>query len=229
MVATLLAERGIRLLSFDLDDTLVDTDAAAPARLEAAVRRAFEVIEGVDRRRLEMAYERGMAADPITEGRIPAFLAVLGLRVEDERAAAIRQAYNAELIGNLELMDGAEDVLQRLRGRFTLAVVTNGPADLQRPKIDKFRIHDLVDHVVVSGEVGVWKPDPAIFGHALGAAGVEPWAAAHVGDSLEADIAGANAAGMTSIWLLPRLRAPRTPEEHEPDAIIGRLSELLPA
>ncbi|MDO9446212.1 MAG: hypothetical protein Q7K37_12950, partial [Dehalococcoidia bacterium] len=45
--ARLIADRGITLISFDLDDTLVDSDGAAPVRLDAAARRASEVIPGL--------------------------------------------------------------------------------------------------------------------------------------------------------------------------------------
>ena len=50
-----------------------------------------------------------------------------------------------------------------------------------------------------SDEVGVHKPDPVIFGVALRGLGVAPSAAIHVGDSRAADVAGARAAGMTTV------------------------------
>ncbi len=82
-----------------------------------------------------------------------------------------------------------------------LAVVTNGPSDLQRDKFNALGVGKLVDAVVISGEHGAAKPDPAIFQLALDELRVDPEDAWCVGDSLATDVAGANRAGITAIWL----------------------------
>lgn len=82
-----------------------------------------------------------------------------------------------------------------------LAVVTNGPSDLQRDKFNALGVGKLVKAVVISGEHGVAKPDPAIFQLALDELGVDPKDAWCVGDSLATDVAGAHRAGITAIWL----------------------------
>ncbi len=85
--------------------------------------------------------------------------------------------------------------------RVPLAVVTNGPSDLQRDKFKALGAGDVVKAVVISGEHGVAKPDPAIFRLALDDLGVDPKDAWCVGDSLATDVAGAHSAGLTAIWL----------------------------
>jgi HAD superfamily hydrolase (TIGR01549 family) len=82
-----------------------------------------------------------------------------------------------------------------------LAVVTNGPSDLQRDKVNALGVGSLVKAVVISGEHGVAKPDPAIFRLALDELGVDPKDAWCVGDSLATDVGGAHRAGITAIWL----------------------------
>ncbi len=82
-----------------------------------------------------------------------------------------------------------------------LAVVTNGPSDLQRDKFNALGVGKLVRAVVISGEHGVAKPDPAIFQLALDELGVDPRDAWCVGDSLATDVAGAHRARITAIWL----------------------------
>jgi 2-haloacid dehalogenase/putative hydrolase of the HAD superfamily len=57
------------------------------------------------------------------------------------------------------------------------------------------------DAVVCSERVGGYKPNPAMFRHGLDALGLEPHEVMHVGDSLRADVAGANAAGIRSVWV----------------------------
>ena len=225
--AQLLEERGITLISLDLDDTLLDSDGVAEMRIRAALAEARRLIPDLDPTQAEMAFHEGLQANPVVVGRMPAFLATLGIDSESPEGVAVRAEYNRVLIEALEWIEGARDVLLRLRERFTLAVVTNGPTHMQWPKVRKFGIESLVDHVVVSGDVGRHKPDPAIFEHLLGKAGVEASQAAHVGDSIHSDIAGARAARMTAIWDPPKKREPDEVGEHRPDAIIDRLEELL--
>jgi putative hydrolase of the HAD superfamily len=82
-----------------------------------------------------------------------------------------------------------------------LGLVTNGPSDVQRDKVDALGISRHIRAVVISGEHGVAKPDPAIFEVALDLLGVGPSEAWCVGDSLDHDIAGALSVGMTALWL----------------------------
>lgn len=223
----LLRDRGITLVSLDLDDTLLDTDAAAEYRVEAAVARAREIVPGLDPEVAQQALRAAMEANPVTMGRMAVFMETLGIVPGSDTAVQIRAAYNEVLLDALEWMEGAEAILAPLRQRYRLAIVTNGPTHLQWPKLKKFGIQDLVDYVVVSGDVGIHKPDPAIFHHLLTQSSVDAARAAHVGDSIHSDIAGARAAGMTAIWLPPYLREPDIPGEHAPHAVIKTLSELL--
>lgn len=226
-VAQLLKERGVTLISLDLDDTLLDSDALAQMRIEAAAVVARGLVPGVDEATLERAMHESVTANPVTVGRIPAFLTTIGVDPQSPEGAAIRDEYNRVFIPALEWIEGAQDVLERLRDRYTVAVVTNGPTRMQWPKVWKFGIQTLADYIVVSGDLGYPKPDPRIFEHLLKQAGVDASKAAHVGDSIHSDIAGARAAGMTSIWYPPKKRAPDEVGEHRPDAVIERLEELL--
>lgn len=108
-----------------------------------------------------------------------------------------------------------------------LAIITNGASDDQRDKLRTLGIEGWFGAVVISGEVGVGKPDPAVFELALEGLGGEAGAACHVGDLLEADVAGANAAGVRSIWL-NRNGARREHGDPEPDLEVRSLSELIP-
>jgi putative hydrolase of the HAD superfamily len=83
----------------------------------------------------------------------------------------------------------------------------------------------LVDGAVASAELGIAKPDPAIFARALElAGGAEPGASWHVGDSPEADVAGARAAGITPI-LIDRDGGPQ-PALPPGVRVVGSLAEL---
>jgi HAD superfamily hydrolase (TIGR01549 family) len=94
------------------------------------------------------------------------------------------------------VLPGVPDALRRLRGAgFALAVVANWDFSLHE-HLRKHRLRDWFDAVVVSGELGVRKPDPAPFRAALEQLGVEPARAVHVGDYPPHDEVGALAAGM---------------------------------
>ena len=138
--------------------------------------------------------------------------------------------YRANPWHELALFADAVTTLEALRradpGR-PIGLVTNGPADIQRPKPDLLGILPLVDFAVISGEVGVWKPDPAIFREALRRGGAGPEAAIFTGDSPEHDIAGARAAGIGAVWV-NRSGRPWAHPAPPPDVEVANLTALLP-
>ena len=73
------------------------------------------------------------------------------------------------------------------------------PSTALRKVLDRFGVLDLFDHHSFSDDVGIYKPDPSIFAHALDGLGSTPATSAHVGDLRRTDVAGANGAGWTSV------------------------------
>ncbi len=72
---------------------------------------------------------------------------------------------------------------------------------MQHAKLDRFpALRERADAVVISEEVGVMKPHPAIFTHAAEQAGFEPGAILYVGDSLTSDVEGGHGAGWQVAW-----------------------------
>ena len=108
-----------------------------------------------------------------------------------------------------------------------LALVSNGACDTQGGKIEALGIGEWFDTVVISGELGVVKPDPEIFEATLERLGIGRESLWHVGDSLSADVAGSNAGGLTSVWL-DRRRRIRRGDDPLPDYEIHSLAELTP-
>ncbi len=112
--------------------------------------------------------------------------------------------------------------LRELRRRgFRLVVVSNWDVSLHE-RLDELGLTPLLDGAVASAELGVAKPDPAIFAHALAIAGSAPERAWHAGDSAEADVAGARAAGVTPVFVA-RHGEPAPPGV----AVVGALDGLL--
>lgn len=101
----------------------------------------------------------------------------------------------------LELYPDAEPTLVRLRDEgYRLGLVSNAPPDAEKT-IASLGLPKLIPTIVVSGVVGVSKPNPEIFRIALRGAGVAPDEAVHVGDVYDADVLGARNAGMEGILL----------------------------
>ena len=111
------------------------------------------------------------------------------------------------------------------RDGIPLALITNGASDTQRGKLEVLGIESWFDTIVISGELGITKPDPRVF--QLAAKGLRTAAAniCHVGDELPADIAGARAAGWTAVWL-NRSGHVRNQHEPEPHVEIASLATL---
>jgi putative hydrolase of the HAD superfamily len=114
-------------------------------------------------------------------------------------------------------------MLRALSSGHRLGIVTNGPPDLQRTKISLSGLEELVEAVVISGEVGVGKPDQRIFRVALEALGVDAARAVMVGDNAQRDVAGARASGLRAIWVGHDRPLPK---DVEPDAVIQSTVEL---
>jgi putative hydrolase of the HAD superfamily len=107
------------------------------------------------------------------------------------------------------------------------------PSPLLRSTLERHGILDLFDHWSFSDEVGIYKPSPEIFQHALtGLGGVEPARAAHVGDLRRTDIAGARASGMTSVryrgWYDDTKSGMESDELPDADHVIDDHAELPP-
>lgn len=139
-------------------------------------------------------------------------------------AERLAEAFRQERRRRHIVFPDAENVLQELRREYRLGLITNGAPDLQREKIEGSGLAHYFDSITISGDVGVGKPDPKIFGAALDALGVEPEATAMVGNSLERDVAAAQAVGLKAIWLNRAGAACR--DDVRPDAEITNLSEL---
>lgn len=100
-----------------------------------------------------------------------------------------------------EVFADAGRALQDLPGSYSLALVTNGAACLQREKFAASGLSDLFEVVVVSADLGAAKPDASVFEHALSRLGAAPDRAVMVGDSIPKDIDGALAVGLGAVWV----------------------------
>jgi 2-haloacid dehalogenase len=119
-------------------------------------------------------------------------------------AEALSLCYLHHLARGSHLIDGAEDICRYMAQRYNLAILTNGIAEVQRSRLAKSALHDIVPHIIISEEVGLSKPDPRIFEYAVKILGYPRRdTVLMVGDSLSSDIRGGINAGIDTCWYNP--------------------------
>ena len=101
------------------------------------------------------------------------------------------------------LFAGAEKVLSYLQKKYQLHIISNGFKETTLTKMEVSGLNPYFTQVIISEDVGVNKPNPAIFEHALVKAAAEKQESIMIGDSLEADIRGAQAFGLKAIFFNP--------------------------
>jgi putative hydrolase of the HAD superfamily len=79
-------------------------------------------------------------------------------------------------------------------------------SDQPREMLEETGLDSLFEIIICSRDLGIRKPNPAIFKYVMDEVGVQPRETVHVGDSVEADMEGASASGITPIWI-------RTPDQ----------------
>lgn len=126
------------------------------------------------------------------------------------------------------MYDGAAELLRDLKPRRILGAITNGPAAVQRPKLEalQYREYFPEERVFVSGEFGARKPDPSIFLAAAKAAGLAPTECVMVGDTLEFDIPAKAVGFRTILFLAAREKPDFAKFQHQPDAIATSYAQI---
>ncbi len=222
----MIAAGGLRAVFLDLDDTLCDTEGLTPIRLAAV----GDLLDGrIASDRLDSVLREAVAWDPLADeasgklNRLQRIQEALGLN--DDQLSAVRTRYNDVLFENLTLVDGARETLAWLRERVKIGLITNGPSELQRTKIDRLGIGDDFDSIIVSGEVGHDKPARELFMAAFRSLQVESNSAVYAGDRPEFDIRGAKNVGMTCA-LIERDYPFPLPAKPRPDFVLADVTGL---
>lgn len=146
-----------------------------------------------------------------------------GTEVKDEQGITLKAA----------LIPGAAEVLYALKNQgYPLCLVADGYWDTYANVLGHYGLWDLFDARAVSEKVGVNKPNPRMFIHAMEQLGIQPedyGRVVMVGNNLERDIKGANMLGMVSVWLDWAPRRSKVPADalERPDYTIKLPLELI--
>ena len=215
----------------DLDHTLFDTEASEVAAFEQTMfsadidepRLYWQDFQNIN---LELwaAVERGeMLPQLVRTLRFERLVAKFDLGADPLQLA---DEYVVGLGAYGDLYDGARDVLQQLRDKASLAMVTNGLGEVQRSRIARLGLDQYFDAIAISAEIGAAKPDAGIFDKVFEELGsFVPEVAVMVGDNLSADIRGGADYGIATCWYNPHGREVDT--QHRIDHEIAELEELV--
>ncbi|HEM3456630.1 HAD family hydrolase [Streptococcus suis] len=225
----------MKALIFDVDDTLYDQIQPFERALERHIEVAREQIEP-----LYLSFRR--YADEVFEAtaigkmslkdshiyRMKHALADFGYQVSDATALAIQIDYDYSQ-GQIELSPVFPEIFSWCQAQgITMGIITNGP---YRHQLRKIRTMGLVnwfelEHVLISGQVGITKPNPAIFQLMEERLGMSGEDICYLGDSFENDVVGAKAANWKAIWFNRRKRVePIAP--YQADKVVTDWDELV--
>ena len=119
--------------------------------------------------------------------------------VSDETIFSLSEQYINHLSSYNNLFPNTLEVLEYLKPKYRLHIITNGFQEIQDKKLKNSGIYPFFDEVINSEMAGVKKPNPIIFELALKKAKVEPEKSIMIGDSLEADVLGAKGVGLHAL------------------------------
>lgn len=232
---------------FDLDETILSFGSRRQI-LQEVIEQFPEAFAGVDpfpaSQEMEAAFRAFWSDESrhaiwrknLGEGRILAVregferLADRAPGLSEDFARTFGARFHHYREEQAKFFPGALETLEALhRAGVRLALVTNGAAEPQRAKVERFDLARRFHHVQIEGEAGFGKPAPQAYLHAMTALGVEAHQTWMVGDNLEWEVAAPQRLGIYSIWHdhLGEGLPPDSPVR--PDRIIRAIAELNPS
>jgi HAD superfamily hydrolase (TIGR01549 family) len=213
-----------RWLFFDLGNTLISEERA----WERRIRRLASSLERYGRRptieQIRGAFRE--ASEEFAPRLITRAIEKLIDDLECRKLILAEARYDKELESPYE---GAKEALRKLSSRYRIGVIANQPAGTEE-RLVKWGLMPFISICLSSTEVGLEKPDPAIFQLALSQSGCAPEQAVMIGDRLDKDIRPARLLGWKTIRItqgFARFQSPRDGMD-EADITLANLKGLVP-
>ena len=217
---------------FDADNTLFDFHASSELAFFEAFRlnalevgpEHYEAFRQINLETWQAFDENKLDHEQIKEIRFSRLFEAFG--IEGLEPLRFNAEYFDQLVRHTRYVPGAKELLDQLEGRLRMGVITNGMKEVQRPRLESSGLIHRFDLIVISGEIGHSKPNPAFFQFAADRMNYDaPDRVLVVGDNLYADIRGGNEFGFHTAWFNPD----RLPLENgiEPNHEINALHEIM--
>jgi len=193
---------------FDLDHTLWDFDKNSEItykiifdklQLEVSLVAFLKAYKDINKSLWKLFRKEQIDKETLRYRRLRETFTEINVEFPDELLFKIADEYIYHLSKQTHLLDGTIALLEYLRPKYTLHIITNGFAEVQEGKLNNTSLSAYFDVVVNSEMAGVKKPNPIIFEKALSLAKVSKNSSLMIGDSFEADVLGALNFGMDAI------------------------------
>lgn len=193
---------------FDLDHTLWDFDKNSALtfekilvehKIEIELPNFLEVYVPANLVFWKLYREEKISKKDLRYQRLKTVFDKLDYRVSEDTINSLAKEYIDNLPSFNNLFPNTIEVLEYLKPKYRLHIITNGFQEIQDKKLQNSGIFSFFDQVVNSEMAGVKKPNPIIFDLALKNAKVAPEKSIMIGDSLEADILGAQSVGLYAL------------------------------
>lgn len=200
---------GIKHVFFDLDHTLWDFETNSDKtfahifernRVALDVDRFTDTYRPINRKYWKLFREDKVSKSDLRYLRLREAFDALEFEAADDLIHTLSEEYIAFLSLNNALFANALEVLDYLKEKYLLHIITNGFEEVQHRKLHNSNLRPYFHRVITSEKAGVKKPDPRIFRHALEEAGARSEESIMIGDNFEADILGARSVGMQVIF-----------------------------
>lgn len=219
------------ILWFDLDNTLLHFSNSSHKAFTALCKEigleeqedSYATYNKINKIEWKLFEQGKITQDELKHSRFQNYFDHIGFDFNGLSANGIYLKYIVEYPS---YVDGVEELLQDIhKSGYTKSIVTNGMKEVQRPRIKKCNWEHYFNHIFVSDEMGVAKPQTAFFDHCLEVSGnPDKSDILVIGDTLESDILGAKRAGIKSCWINPENKI--CPLDLKPDYEIQKLSDL---
>lgn len=193
---------------FDLDHTLWDFDKNSEItykiifdelKIDVSLVKFLGAYTNINKNLWKLFREEKIDKETLRYKRLKDTFTEISVVVPDELLFIIADQYVYHLSKQTHLLDGTIKLLEYLKPKYTLHIITNGFAEVQEGKLNNTNLAAYFDVIVNSEMAGVKKPNPIIFETALGLANVSKATSLMIGDSLEADVFGALNFGIDAI------------------------------
>lgn len=223
----------IKNIFFDLDHTLWDFDKNSDLtffkilqknNIKIDVNKFLIEYHPINRKYWDMYRENRVSKSDLRFFRLSDTFNKLNYKVDDDIINKLAIDYIEHLSDFNNLIPDTFLVLEELKLKYNMHIITNGFKEVQRRKLEKSKLIHYFKTVTISEDVGVKKPDKLIFEHAIFSAKAKIENSIMIGDNYHADILGASALGMRAIYF----NFHKTDEQRRENVIvIENLKEIL--
>ncbi|MDT0644804.1 YjjG family noncanonical pyrimidine nucleotidase [Zunongwangia sp. F363] len=194
---------------FDLDHTLWDFDKNSELafgdifkkwNLGLGVQDFLKVYSSINLKYWELYRNNKVSKEVLRYGRLKDSFDILNFEANDDLVNSLADDYIEYLPKNNHLLLGTVEILEYLKSSYKIHIITNGFEEVQRKKMATSGILEYFHTITTSEEAGVKKPHSLIFKKALEKSAASAENSVMIGDNYEADIIGAENAGLHSIY-----------------------------